>query len=276
MSSQWENFLLNLGEWRGTFTGVTASGELLESTPSILSLEAEDEDRLVRFRLRRFGPEGYGGHPTSDMAQDYRSLGRQVVFFATGSFCKGTLQVSPGSEFGAEFGFVDCDRRHRLVQLHGSDGGFNQSVLIREFRSGSSAVEQPACSLAQLEGHWIGQAATISADWPEPTLDEASLTASVPSHGSLRLSSVIGADQQERTVEMQSDRLGLSSSGTATWLQLLPDAGFLLRPERVSHREAFQVEAGWMPTPDRLIRLIRRYDATGAWLSATQVLATRS
>jgi hypothetical protein len=276
MGSQWENFLRNLGEWRGSFTGVTASGELLESTPSILSLESEEENRLVRFRLRRFGPAGVGGEPISEIAQDYRTLGRQVVFFETGSFCKGTLQVSPGSEFGAEFGFVDADRRHRLVQLHGADGGFKQSVLIREFRTGSSAMEQPACTLAQLEGCWMGQAATISADWPEPSLAESRFTVRSLAPGSFSVASVIGSDQRERTLTLQSDRLATVEGDAPATLQLLPDAGFLLRPACVSHREAFQVEAGWMPTPDRLIRLIRTYDATGAWLSAIQVLASRA
>jgi hypothetical protein len=43
----------------------------------------------------------------------------------------------------------------------------------------------------------------------------------------------------------------------------------------VNHRQAFTVEAGWLPAPDRLERLIRRYDASGAWLSATWISARR-
>ena len=123
MASQWQNFLRNLGEWRGSFTRVNTAGELGQSTPSILSLESAEEDRLVRFRLRRFGFGGYAGEPISDNREDYRSLGRQVVFFACGTFCKGTLQVAPGTPFGGEFGFIDGDRRHRLVQLHNAAAG---------------------------------------------------------------------------------------------------------------------------------------------------------
>ena len=32
MSGQWENFLGNLGEWRGSFTSVSPLGEIGEST----------------------------------------------------------------------------------------------------------------------------------------------------------------------------------------------------------------------------------------------------
>ena len=38
MSSQWDNFLRNLGEWRGSFASLDATGAVVESTPSILSL----------------------------------------------------------------------------------------------------------------------------------------------------------------------------------------------------------------------------------------------
>lgn len=167
MGSQWDNFLQNLGTWEGSFTSVDAQGTLLESTPSVLSLEQGDEARLVHFGLRRYG-NGLEAPPTREMSQEYRSLGKQVVFFDSGSFCKGSLQVAPGSAFGAEFGFVAGDRRHRLVQLHSPEGAFESLVLIREFRAGSGATERPPLEADHLLGTWSGTAATISADWPEP------------------------------------------------------------------------------------------------------------
>ena len=173
MASQWDNFLRNLGEWRGTFCGLAADGSIADTTASILTLQAGDEERLVHFRLRRFGPEGVEGEPIHEMAQDYRNLGKQVVFFDNGTFCKGSMQVSPCAEFGGEFGFVDQDRRHRLVQLHAKDGRFSKLVLIREFRTDGTGQEQPPASLESLAGEWSGQASTISADWPEPSLEQA-------------------------------------------------------------------------------------------------------
>jgi hypothetical protein len=46
---------------------------------------------------------------------------------------------------------------------------------------------------------------------------------------------------------------------------LLADGGYSRRPARVSHRQPFTVEAGWLRQPGQLERLIRSYDASGAW-----------
>jgi hypothetical protein len=77
MPSNWENFLKNSGEWRGSFTKISPNGEILDSTPSILNLEAFDHNQAVLFRLRRFGASGYDSSPIQDYQQEYRSLGRQ-------------------------------------------------------------------------------------------------------------------------------------------------------------------------------------------------------
>lgn len=252
MASQWLNFLRNLGEWRGSFTTISAAGELRESSPSVLTLASEDDGRLVRFTLRRWpagtaiapggGPAEGAGEPSRAVEQDYRNLGRQVVFFDSGAFNKGSLQVAPNTVFGGEFGFIGANRRHRLVQLYSADGRFDELVLIREFRAGSNAAECAPTGAEQLLGRWEGQAATISADWPEPEIAECRLE--------------LGPADLEG-------------------LRLLPDGGFVRLPERVSHREAFELEGGWLPAPDRMERLIRRYDATGAWLSASHEVLSR-
>jgi hypothetical protein len=164
-----------------------------------------------------------------------------VVFFEPGTFCKGSLQVAPNTAFGGEFGFIGSDRRHRLVVLYRDDGSFDHLVLIREFRAGSNAAECPATTAASLVGRWQGEAATISADWPEPEVQPCQLDL-----GPQEWAGAFGAGPR-----------------------CLPDGGFCRLPERVSHREAFTLEAGWLLAPGRMERLIRRYDATGAWQSAT-------
>ena len=245
MASQWQNFLLNLGAWQGSFTGISPTGAVLKDTPSLLTLEAGDRSgdgaiTMVRFGLQRFEGGDRGAAPSSDLSQEYRSLGRQVVFFDTGTFCKGSLQLAPGTVFGGEFGFVHGDRRHRLVLLYGEAGSADQLVLIREFRVGTGAQECPPLTADQVQGPWQGTAATIAADWSEP-------------------------DRAEAQVDFTAAELAA--------LQWLPDGGYCRWPQQVSHREAFTVEAGWLTGPDRLERLIRRYDGSGAWLSAThQVL----
>ncbi|MEY3543928.1 MAG: hypothetical protein RLZZ106_208 [Cyanobacteriota bacterium] len=266
MSSQWDNFLRNLGEWRGSFASLDANGAVVESTPSILTLEQGGEERLVHFRLRRFADGDLNGEPSRDMSEDYRNLGRQVVFFESGTFCKGRLQVAPGTPFGGEFGFIHGDRRHRLVQLHNDDGSFANLVLIREFRSGSNAQELPALTPDQLLGSWSGTAATITADWPEPDQAACRFEVSANTPGTFRIQTSLG-DESESVEAGHTDPLL-----QLTWMA---DGGYHLTPGRVDHRHAFAVEAGWLTAPERLERLIRRYDASGAWRSATQIIATR-
>lgn len=271
MSSQWHNFLLNLGEWRGSFTSLDREGLISGSTPSILTLEdaappgAGDgvEERLVRFRLRRYA-DGFESEPSRDVRQDYRTLGRQVVFFATGAFCKGSLQVAPNTAFGAEFGFVAGDRRHRLVQLFDVAGRFDGLVLIREFRAGTDATELPPLTAEQINGTWQGVAATMTADWPEIERSDCRVQLEANGAGGLCLRTVLGAEEEER------------HAPAGGRLQLLADGGFSLAPEQVSHRAPFTVEAGWLPAPGRLERLIRRYDASGAWRSAHHLVLERA
>ena len=153
MASKWDNFLCNLGEWQGSFTTITAAGLLQEPSPSVLTLARGEGDGHVVFTLQRWSPgtpvaagggPGEGtGEPIHDIQQDYRSLGNQVVFFDSGAFNKGSMQVAPNTVFGGEFGFIQGNRRHRLVQLYTPAGVFDELVLIREFRAGSGDSENP-------------------------------------------------------------------------------------------------------------------------------------
>lgn len=248
VTSKWDHFLRNLGEWHGTFASLDSQQQEQSRTSSILTLEQGDEERLVLFGLQRWsdstlqGPASGRGEPLHAIRQDYRTLGKQVVFFPCGTFCKGSMQVAPGNAFGGEFGFIDGDRRHRLVILYSEAGCFDRSVLIREVRAGSAASEQPRLALSQLIGAWRGEEHTITADWSEVSTAPLEL-------------SLDGADLAE--------------------VRWLPDGGGFRVPQRVSHRAAFEVSAFWCPDPKRLQRLVRRYDASGAWLSASQALLTR-
>lgn len=223
-----------------------AAGQVLDLSPSILTLQRDEDPQLVRFALRRWpigtpvapggGPAEGAGDPSRDIQQEYRSLGRQVVFFEPGTFCKGSLQVAPNTAFGGEFGFIAEDRRHRLVVLYSEAGQLDRLVLIREFRAGREALEGPSTTGEQLLGCWQGEEATIDADWPEAALTPCQRVVSP-------------ADLQH--------------------LRLLPDGGFCRLPSSVSHREAFTLEGGWLPAPGRMECLIRRYDSSGAWQSAS-------
>ncbi len=292
MASQWQNFQRNLGAWRGSFTNLDAEGQPQASTPSLLTLTSAEEGRMVHFRLQRFAGAHAGAPPTQDTAQEYRTLGKQVVFFDNGSFCKGSLQIAPATRFGAEYGFISGDRRHRLVQLFAEDGIFTSLVLIREFRAGSDAAERPPLRLEQLCGRWQGQAATIEADWPEPTLVSATIAVDQPDPHNLRLETQLGPESTVVTARLAADSAGpcysaeglggdgpsgesSSDADQPGLLLLLPDGGLSLAPLRISHRRGFRVEAGWLESPHCWQRLIRRYGPRGQWLSATLITAQR-
>jgi hypothetical protein len=273
MQSNWENFLKNAGEWVGTFTQVSTDGELLGSTPSILTLEALEDNQLVKFRLRRFA-NGTSEEPTSDTVQEYRSLGRQAVFFDTGAFSKGSLQVAPFSEFGAEYGFVGENRRSRLVQLFDKQSCFSSLTLIRELRSNTDAKLRPNLTVEQLVGRWAGKACTFYSDWQDPQTFETSLVVK-------RVGDAL--DQQlsfgERTIastaRIDGNKLLFEEGATPRTVLLLPDGASSNTPSQISHRQAFFVEAGWLLADDERQRLIRSYNDKGEWISSTHVIEYR-
>ncbi|WP_448560771.1 DUF3598 family protein [Trichothermofontia sp.] len=272
MEHNWENFLKNLGEWQGSFTQVSATGELGESTPSLLTLRGENNNQIVHFRLQRFGPEGEAGPPISDHAQTYQTLGRQAVFFETGAFSKGSLQFAPYAEFGAEYGFVADDRRLRFVQLYDRQGQCSGQVLIREFRRGTAAVERPPLTVAQLLGEWQGVATTAYADWQPTETSTTRLVIEQIADNQLRQQLTVGDRHLTTTARIAGNQLQFDSDRR---ILLLPDGTSSHVPLQIQLRQAFFVEVGWLVTANERQRLIRNYNEKGEWVSATHVIEHR-
>jgi hypothetical protein len=272
MENNWENFLKNLGEWQGSFTAVSLQGELLSSTPSILTLEGFEENRRVQFRLRRFGPGGYSEPPISDYSQDYRSLGKQAIFFATGAFSKGSLQLAPFSNFGAEYGFVAENRRLRFVQLYDSQGDLSSLTLIREFRSGTQAHERPPLTLDQLLGQWQGTAHTVYADWQPSETHPTHLTITDLGDGRVQQQGNWGGQTLTSTAHITGNSLLFKDGPAPRKLLLLPDGTSSDTPLHLQLRQPFSVELGWLVAPGERQRLIRHYNEKGEWVSAIHVI----
>jgi Domain of unknown function (DUF3598) len=271
MASNWENFLKNLGEWQGSFTKVSIEGELLDSTPSILNLEGLEDNKLVTFRLRRFSAGGYGEPPISDTHQEYRSLGNQAVFFDTGAFSKGSLQVAPFAEFGAEYGFIATNRRWRCVQLFDQQGNFTSLILIREFRSGVDTPELPQLDVEQLFGKWEGRACTVYADWKPSETIATSLTIREIGNGRLEQELSFGGRTIASTAKIDGDQLNFED-GVPRRILLLPDGGSSNTPLKINHRQPFFVEAGWLVNANERQRLMRSYNDQGEWVSSTHII----
>ncbi len=276
MNSNWDNFLQNLGEWQGSFTDVSITGELQNTTPSILSLTGLENNQLVRFRIRRYGAEGYTSIPVSDYEQEYRSIGRQNIFFDTGAFAKGTLQLAPFSEFGAEYGFVQGDRRWRCVQLFDTEHNFVNLVLIREFRQGTNAVERPPLTVDQLLGTWEGQAVTAYADLRNPDHYMTSLEINRLDVDRLEQKLSWGNQTIVTSAKIAENRLCFESGNTQREILLLPDGGSSNIPLQIQRHEPFFVEAGWLVTDTERQRLLRQYNTNGEWVSSTHVIERKT
>jgi Domain of unknown function (DUF3598) len=270
MNSNWDNFLQNLGEWRGSFTTFSAAGEILSNTKSILNLVASEENKLVKFRVRRYGEESYDATPTTDFTEEYRTIGRQNVFFDTGAFSKGTIQISPVSDFAAEYGFVATNRRLRFVQLFDMERNFSKVVLIREFMAATEPVEQPTLTVDRLIGRWVGQATTAYADLRNPEMFETCLEIQR-----------IGSDQLQQTLTFGDQSISSTALITANKLifadtnreiLLLPDGGSSNVPLQVNSRTPVFVEAGWLVTDTDRQRILRNYNDKDEWVSSTHVI----
>ncbi len=275
MENNWENFLQNLGEWRGSFTSVSLEGELLDSTPSILNLEGLENNQLVRFRLRRYGSGGYSQPPLSDYSQEYRTVGSQNIFFETGAFSKGSLQLAPFSEFGAEYGFVAENRRLRFVQLYDRQGNLSSLTLIREFRSGTDARERPPLTVEQLLGQWQGTACTAYADWRPSDTCSTRLEVQDLGDGRLRQQLSFGDRTLTSTAQITGNILLFEEGPSPRKVLLLPDGTSSNTPLQLTLRQPFWVEVGWLVTEQQRQRLIRSYNEKGEWISATHVIEHR-
>lgn len=276
MTSNWENFLKNIGEWRGSFTQISPQGEILKSTPSILNLEGIDNNQAVLFRLRRFDASGYDSFPIQDYQQEYRSLAKENIFFNTGAFSKGTLQLAPFTEFGAEYGFIDENRRSRLVQLYDKQGNFSNLTLIREFRTGTEAKERPPLTVEQLIGKWEGQAHTVYSDLRPSETNTSYLEIKEIDNGYLEHQLSFAGQNISSKAKIAGNKLIFEQERNIREILLLPDGISSNVPVKLELRKPLFVEAGWLVRDNERQRLIRTYNTKGEWVSSTHVIEIKN
>jgi len=264
MSSQWERLLKNQGVWKGSFTQFSAQGELLKDTPTEIKLEGLNENKSIRLTVTRIGS------PNPPHINEFTSLNRSIFLFEEGHFSKGSLQFSPFSIFGAEFGFFKGDRRLRIVELFDKDSNFEQLTLIREFRENTPKIERSHLSVEQLLGQWQGEATTLYPDWREPEKYPTSMTLSQTGD---KLNQIMKTPQSEMSSTFAIANNTLTSCDTQQNIRviLLPDGASVTVPLKITHRQPFFVECGWLIEPDQRLRLIRKYDDTGAWENVTLI-----
>ncbi|ERN40769.1 protein of unknown function (DUF3598) [Rubidibacter lacunae KORDI 51-2] len=231
---QWQNLLQHLGDWEGSFTRLTPRGEPVDDTPTLVSLTGLDDNRRIRQTIARF-PEGDAPAP---QVIEYGSLNRNTLVFEDGTFSVGSSQFGPFSEFGAEIGFVESDRRLRLVSLFNRDSHLSSITLIRERRQDTTAPDRPQTTVEQLVGTWQGTITTLYPDLRPRATAESLVT--VRQVGD-RLESVLKSGRWELTTSARIDgtRLLFDRDEPTAQVLLLPDGASCTTPLEIRNRQVF-------------------------------------
>ncbi len=276
MPSQWECLLKNLGEWQGSFTRLSSQGEQLEDTPTVVSLEGLNDNRTIRQSIRRSLPD----RAVDERVLEYSSLARSILFFENGAFSQGSMQWGPFSDFGAELGLIEGDRRLRLVQLFNRSSQLEQLTLIREKLAGSDTPERPTLTLEQLLGEWEGEAVTIYPDWRSPDTYPTQLKLNIDNSNRLVQQLTFGTGASVRTItstaRINGSILHFDQSPLSTQVLLLPDGASCNCPLAVKPGHFFVLEVGWLVQPNYRQRLVRSYSDKGEWVSLTLVKEQRA
>jgi hypothetical protein len=268
VSSQWANLLQNLGAWQGSFTRLSPQGEIKQDIPTLVTLEGVNAHQTVRQTIQHFSQAT--GEVVQEKVLEYSSLNRGVLFFENGAFSQGSIQYGPFSEFGAELGFINGDRRLRLVQLFNTDSHLSSLTLIREHRLKTEVAERPPLTLEMLLGEWQGEAVTLYPDWRNAETYPTAL--SIEMSGD-RLSQCLTTPGLKftSTAKIDGSILQFDQGNYPVQVLLLADGASSTTPLTIPKGQPFFLEAGWLIEPNLRQRLIRSYDAQGGWSSLTLV-----
>lgn len=271
MASQWECLLQNLGEWQGSFTRLSPQGEIIEDTPTVVSFEGLNNNQTMRQIVRRLP----ANEPPNEKNLEYSSLGRGILLFENGAFSSGSIQFAPFSEFGAELGLINANRRLRLVQLFDQNSQLDRITLIREKLAGTTTPERPQLSVDDLLGTWQGEAVTIYPDWRSPDKYPTKLEITKNSENQITQHLTIGGGNSSSVIsssaKIEGEILYFDSPSHPIQVLLLPDGASSTSPQQIKAGKAFFLEVGWLLEPNLRQRMIRRYDDKGGWSSLTLV-----
>ncbi len=259
MTSQWNGFLKNLGEWEGSFTHLSPQGDLLKDTKSFLSLEGLNNNQTIRLTLC-LGED--------KKVLEYTSLGKGIMFFENGAFCQAAIQVAPFSQFGAELSLIHENHRLRLVQLF-DNLKLSKFVLIREHLFQTQPVLRPDLTIDALLGTWVGEVVTIYPDLQEP--DSFSTQMHLQLDGQDKLTQSLSF--ANRTITSTATVKGslLLFEDNQIQVLLLPDGASVTSPREIELGKPLFLEVGWLINPNLRQRIICNYSDKGEWVSLTLV-----
>jgi hypothetical protein len=197
------------------------------------------------------------------------------LFLENGAFSLGSIQWGPFSEFGAELGLIEGNRRLRLVQMFDRTSQFERLTLIRERLAGTDTPERPPLTVEQLLGEWHGEAVTVYPDFR--TSDTYPTVLKIHQENSDRLVQQLtfGAANSVRTIastaKIDGSILSFDQSALPTQVLLLPDGASSNCPLQIKPGHFFILEVGWLLQPNKRQRLVRTYNDKGEWINLTLV-----
>jgi Domain of unknown function (DUF3598) len=266
MKSQWECVLQNIGEWVGSFTLFSSQGELIEDIPSLISVQGIQDNRSIHFFLQRFYPiPGSTELAPKELSFNFSTPNPGALFFETGAFSDGANSVVAGVKTIAEFCLIGIDRRLRLVLVFDPSHRLDRLTLIREQRQGTDAPERHQLTISDLVGTWQGTAITRYPDDRSPitTTTQSTFTVSDDRYQWIEAGESID-------LQVISDRLlQFERVDRSYQILLLPDSSYCITPSQIGSGHPFSLEIGWLDRSGQRQRLVRRYDSSGTWHSAT-------
>lgn len=264
--TQWNHLLQNLGQWQGSFTRFSPQGEEIEDISSLVSLEGQNNNKTIQQKICLFPPN----EPANEKILEYSSLSRSILLFEDGSFSQGSMQWGPFSEFGAELGLKAGNERLRLVQLYNRESVCDRITLIREHLKDTQPTPRPHLTVEQLLGEWQGTAITYYPNLQPP--DTYSTHLSLSQTGDTLQQKLSFAGQTLQSVaKINGSRLIFDQGTIPIHLLLLPNGASSNSPQEIKGGVGFVLEVGWLITPKKRHRLIRRYNDKGTWVSLTLV-----
>lgn len=282
VTTQWDRLRLHNGCWYGSFARLDATGWLIEETPSVVTLkdgktETSEPHAMVQAIHQTVAFDDGDGNWQPASTLTYRSLSRGMLLLGSGAYSQGALQASPVAEFGAEFGFVMGDRRLRAVVQYEPSSSCNpltHLTLIREHRNTSAPDERSPLTVEQLVGVWQGNSRSIYPDWYESAAMETRLEI-LRMGDRLHQTLLFPGFERHSTAVVENHRLLFPSSTkpdqSPIQVLLLADGASITAPLALPKGQAFFLEVGWLVSPTERYRLIRHYDAQGAWSHLTLV-----
>lgn len=263
-SAQWLRLLKNVGTWKGSFTQFSPTAKLIKDTTSELNLQGLNNNQSIKITVTKFDGN------SQPYSNEFTNLNRSIFLFAEGHFAKGSLQFSPYSIFGAEYGFLVGDRRCRMVKIYDTSSNLQEVTLIREFRENSNAQERPKLTLEQLLGEWEGKAETLYPDWRNSEPYNTNLK--IEQQGNQVIQRLTSPELNfNSTGTINDSYVSFNDSGEEIRVLLLPDGASATVPLKIENRQPFFLEFAWLVEPNHRLRLIRQYDNQGAWKNITLV-----